>query len=316
MNNCPITYEPCGEEKYSERGLKKLSPKLNTLHDLPYSAKEQRQEAIRRAAKMSIQGVQSKISVIGSIKEQIFKIVDKGGTYIIKPQSDLFEQLPENEDVTMKMALEFGINVPLTGLVYSKDRSMSYFIKRFDRYGKNKKYALEDFAQLTGNNRNTKYTWSMEKLVPVIEQHCTFPLIEKLKLFRSVLFCFITGNEDMHLKNFSLLVKDGKIELSPAYDLLNTTIAMKNTKEEMALPLSGKKNKIDANILFNYYGVQKLGLNKNSLESEWLNLFDKRNALDTWIQKSFLTPELKISYLELMEERFDRLIKSNLTFLT
>lgn len=257
MNKCPITYESC-KGKYSPSGLAKLSPRLTDLADLPYTAQEQRREAAKRVDKMSIQGVQPKLSARLSIKNNAFEIVDTKGTFIIKPQSDIFKEVAENEDVTMKMAKIFGIEVPLTGLVYSKDGSLSYFIKRFDRYGKNKKKHMEDFAQLTNNTRETKYNWSMEKLIPVLELHCTFPLLEKRKLFRRVLFCFLTGNEDMHLKNFSLIMHENKVELSPAYDLLNSTIAMEKAIEELALPLAGKKSKIKKEELFEYYGKKRL----------------------------------------------------------
>lgn len=116
---------------------------------------------------MSIPGVQPKLSARVSVKHNGFDITDSKGTFIIKPQSDTYREVPENEDLTMKMAKSFGIAVPLTGLVYSKDGSMSYFVKRFDRYGKNKKIHVEDFAQLTGNTRETKYDSSMEKLIQV-----------------------------------------------------------------------------------------------------------------------------------------------------
>jgi serine/threonine-protein kinase HipA len=99
-------------------------------------------------------GVQPKLSAAISIVDQEFKIVDQFGTYIIKPQNDLFPQLPENEDVTMRMAKVFGLEVPFHGMLYAKDGSLSYFIKRFDRYGKGSKFATEDFAQLTGNTRD------------------------------------------------------------------------------------------------------------------------------------------------------------------
>ena len=171
-NRCPITYEPCNG-KYSANGLKKISAQLNDLADLPFSSQELRHEAALRATKMSIQGVQAKLSAKLRVKEKGFQIVDQGGTYILKPQSDLFLEVPENEDLTMKMAKVFGIEVPLSGLVYCKDGSICYFIKRFDRYAKNKKYQLEDFAQLTENTRITKYKWSMEKMIPVIDKYCT-----------------------------------------------------------------------------------------------------------------------------------------------
>ena len=157
MNRCPITYELCGMDKYSKKGLRMIAPKLTYLNDLPYTAVELRQEAANRAKKLSIQGVQPKLSATISIVDQEFKIVDQFGTYIIKPQNDLFPQLPENEDVTMRMAKVFGLEVPFHGMLYGKDGSLSYFIKRFDRYGKGNKLATEDFAQLTGNTRDTKY---------------------------------------------------------------------------------------------------------------------------------------------------------------
>ena len=308
MNKCPITYESC-QDRYSIPGLAKLSPRLSNLIDLPFTAQEQRREAASRSGKMSIQGVQPKLSAKLSVKNQEFQIVDSHGTFIIKPQSEIFQEVPENEDLTMKMANAFGIEVPLTGLVYSKDGSLSYFIKRFDRYARNKKYHVEDFAQLTGNTRDTKYNWTMENLVPVIENYCTFPLLEKRKLFRRVLFCFLTGNEDMHLKNFSLITRKNKIELSPAYDFLNSTLAMDMTIEEMALPIAGKKRKINRADLFEYYGEDRLKLSGKTILSELQNLTDKKDGLAKMIKISFLSEAMKDKYTEFIIERYRRLTK-------
>lgn len=311
MNRCPITYQICGDQKYSLAGLRKLSPQLAGLKNIPFTAQEQRLEAASRAVKMSIQGVQPKLSVRLTIKNQAFEIVDQKGNYILKPQSDLYAEVPENEDLTMKMAKLFGIEIPLTGMVYSKDDSLSYFIKRFDRYGKNKKYHVEDFAQLTANNRETKYDWSMEKLLPVIERYCTFPLLEKRKLFRRVLFCFLTGNEDMHLKNFSLISKNNKVELSPAYDLLNTTILISNASEEFALPLAGKKSKIKKELLFQYYAKERMNLSDKTILAEQNHIVQKKKDLIKLLNDSFLNQEMKDKYLTLLEERYKRLVGIN-----
>ena len=307
MRRCPITYEPCGDSRYSRAGLALLSPELADLKDLSLTAQEQRREAVVRSAKMSIQGVQPKLSAKLSVKHQQFEIVDRGGTFILKPQNDLFPQVPENEDLTMKMAATFGIAVPLTGLVYAKDGSFSYFIERFDRYGSHQKRPLEDFAQLTDHARATKYQGSMEKLIPVIEQYCTFPDLEKRKLFRRVLFCFITGNEDMHLKNFSLITLDNIVELSPAYDLLSSTIAVEGVAEEMALPLAGKKSKIDRKLLIEYYGKERMQLSDEVMLTEMQHLQDKKASLEEWINKSFLDEEMKKKYRALLAERYARL---------
>lgn len=279
------------------------APKLTYLNDLPYTAVELRQEAANRAKKISIQGVQPKLSAAISIVDQEFKIVDQFGTYIIKPQNDLLPQLPENEDVTMRMAKVFGLEVPFHGMLYAKDGSLSYFIKRFDRYGKGKKVATEDFAQLTGNTRDTKYHFTMEKLIPVLDEYCSFPAIEKADFFKRILFCFVTGNENMHLKNFSVITKNGKATLTPIYDFLNSTIAIKDPEEEMALALKGKKSNLVAADFVDYYAKERLQLNDKTIATI---LQQMKKATPKWkelLKISFLTDEMKEKYLELLESR-------------
>lgn len=307
MNRCPITYDWCGDEKYALQGLKKLSPSLNTLHDFPYTKIEQLREAIARASKMSIQGVQPKLSVRLNKLKKIFEVVDQGGEYIVKPQNDPYPELPENEDLTMRLASMAGIETPFHGMMYTKDGSRSYFIKRFDRLPRRKKVALEDFAQLSGQTRETKYKSSMEKVAGIIEQYCSFPLIEKQKLFRITLFNFLCGNEDMHLKNFSLIRRDNKIELSPAYDLLNTTIALPNPIEELALPIQGKKNKITVEILIHYYALERLNLTMPSINRILASIQIQKQKWIDLISISFLSEEMKGRYVELLEERWKRI---------
>jgi len=301
MSRCPITYEECEGRKYSSNGLKKLSPRLNSLKDFPYSAEDQVREAIVRAAKMSIQGVQPKLSVSLNLNKEIFDIVDTGGRYIFKPQTKNYREVPENEDVTMRLAERIGIDVPLHGLVYSKDKTMTYFIRRFDRVGRNKKIAVEDFAQLSGRDRDTKYDSSMEQIISLIEQ-----FIEKLKLFNLTLFNYLVGNEDMHLKNFSVIRRDLKVELSPAYDLLNSTIIL-NSQEELALPLRGKKNKLKKDDFFTYFAKERLELTQKSIEQTVNRIV---NVFPTWtdlIQKCFLSESMKTQYIDLLNERFSKL---------
>ena len=306
MNRCPISYQPIDKGLYSTAGLNYLAKNLKSLNLLPYSASEQRQEALNRASKLSIQGVQPKLSAVLSIKNQAFEIVDQFGKFIIKPQNDLFLELPENEDLTMKMAKIFKIEVPIHGLIYSKDNSLSYFIKRFDRNNKNEKYQTEDFSQLTGNSRNTKYNYSMEKTIQVINDNCTFPAIEKVDYLRRILFCFLTGNEDMHLKNFSLITKNRKTTLAPAYDFLNSSIAIKNPQEEMALSLKGKKSNFKNTDFIDYFAKDRLELNNKSID---LILEDIRKTIIIWkelISISFLSDDMKNKYLKLLDNRISR----------
>ncbi len=308
MKRCPITYEIINvQENYSQRGLRLLSPQLKNLSPLELSADEQRKEAVARVGKMSIQGVQTKLSAQLKIKDECFEIVDQNGHYILKPQSDSYPELPENEAITMSLATTIGLEVPIHGLVYSKDKSMTYFIKRFDRFGHNKKLALEDFAQLSGGDRHTKYESSMEKVIVVISNFCTFPKIEFIKLFKLTLFNFLVGNEDMHLKNFSLITRDNKVSLSPVYDLLNTTIVQKNVREEIALPLNGKKSDLKKRDFLEYFAVDRLGLNQNVITGI---IQEIQRAIPSWqelIANSFLSPSMQEKYLRSLEERLRRI---------
>ncbi len=310
MSRCPITYETITDGRaYSSRGLRLLSPQLKELHSLDMSASEQRMEAVARVGKMSIQGVQTKLSAQLNLKAGCFDIVDHNGHFILKPQSEYYPELPENEALTMSLARMIGIDVPVHGLVYSKDNTMTYFIKRFDRVAHNKKCALEDFAQLSELGRDTKYNSSMEKVADIITQSgfCSFPRIEAVKLFKLTVFSFLIGNEDMHLKNFSLITQDKKVLLSPAYDLLNSTIAQMNTKEELALPLNGKKKNLKKRDFIEYFAIDRLQLNPKVIADV---LGEITLVIPGWMEligRSFLSEVMQKKYMELLTERAARL---------
>ncbi len=308
MKRCPISYESIlNDSLYSKNGLKLLSPQLEKLEPLGLSAEEQRQEAISRAGKMSIQGVQTKLSAQLKVKEGYFKIVDQQGQYILKTPSVHYPELPENEALTMSLAAMMGIEVPVHGLLYAKDNSMTYFVKRFDRTGQHKKLALEDFSQLSGKSRDTKYQSSMEQVVDIITKYCSFPKIELIKLFKLTLFNYLTGNEDMHLKNFSIITKDQKNYLSPAYDLVNTTIIIRESKEELALPLKGKKNNLTKKDLLHYFAVERLILNQKIIDEVINDFLQKIPSWFLLIEKSFLSVKMKENYKTLVEERKTKL---------
>jgi len=283
-----------------------LDRNLRALDRLELTAAQQRLEAIQRVGKMSVQGLQPKLSAVLRVRKGRFEIVDCGGRFILKPPSLDFAQLPENEDVTMRMARAVGIEVPTHGLLRAIDDSLTYFIRRFDRQGRGR-LPVEDFAQLSGADRDTKYDSSMEKVAAVVDAFCTFPAIERVKLFERTLFSFLIGNEDMHLKNFSLITREGKTEMSPAYDLLNTTIAIPKPREQMALPLNGKKTNLTRKDLMDYYGKQRLQINDRVLSgvltrfqvglAEWLKLLDQ----------SFLSNDMRQRFYILLSERKQRL---------
>jgi len=303
---CPITYESC-RGRYSKKGLRLLSPALSRLDDFPYSASEQIREAAVRAGRMSIQGVQPKLSAVLLPSRRCFSIVDTGGKYILKPQHPSYAQLPENEDLTMRLASLAGIDVPVHGLLRCVDGTLTYFVRRFDRIGRSGKAPVEDFAQLSGRSRDTKYDSSMEQVAKVVDQFCTFPLMERSKLFARTLFCFLTGNEDMHLKNFSLITAGGKMVLSPAYDMVNTTLVLGTSRDEVALPLRGKLRKLSKSDWIEYWGAERLRLPRPVMEKTLRVLSAALPAMNAMVERSFLEPAARDAYLTILEQRAGRL---------
>jgi serine/threonine-protein kinase HipA len=307
MNRCPITYDliPDGA-LYSAKGLKLLNTRLRSLEPLGYTAEQQREEALQRAGKMSVQGLQLKLSAVLLVSEGKFDVVDRNGRFLLKPPSLDFPEMPENEDVTMRLAASIGIDVPMHGLLRARDDSLTYFIQRFDRSAKNR-IPIEDFAQLSGHTRETKYDSSMEKVAAVVDRFCTFPAIERVELFRRTLFSFLVGNEDMHLKNFSLMRNAKKVVLAPGYDLVNSAIILKQSKDEMALPIAGKRSGLTARHLLDYFAIERLRINQRVID-EIISQF--QGALHSWVERintSFLSADMKKAYIVIIRQRVERL---------
>jgi serine/threonine-protein kinase HipA len=301
-----ITYNACSGD-YSKGGLQLLNKNLENIAPLNFTQSQLRTEALAMSDKISIQGIQPKLSARLNVKEGKFDIVGQHGTYIIKVQVPDRPQMPENEDLTMKLAKEIGIEMPVHGLVRDKEGQLNYFIKRFDRYSQKSKYAVEDFAQLTERPSDTKYDTSTEALIPIITDHCTFPAIEMIKLYRRIFFSFMVGNEDMHLKNFSLITKKSKTYLSPAYDLLNSTIVLKKTKEELALPIMGHKARFKLFHFKEYLAIERMGLQEKMVEKMFGEVYDARGTWEKLIENSFLSDELKEDYFKILDDRFKRM---------
>lgn len=304
---CLITNEAwTGPGAYSPEGLRLLDRRLTALEPLPYTRQQLIEEAASRAVKVSIQGMQPKVSAVLRVKESRMEVVDNRGRYIVKPPHLAYDELPENEALTMSLASNLGIEVPVHGLLLNADGTRSYFVRRFDRVGWNKQ-PVEDFAQLSLKTRETKYDSSTEQLIQVIDQYCTFPALERIKFLDRLVFAFVTGNEDMHLKNWSLITRDNKVELSPAYDLVNTTIPNPKSREELALPLRAKKTKLSANDFFRYLAVERLQLSAALIEQTKQRFIKAVAAWPARIEASFLSAEMKARYLTLLDERCTRL---------
>ena len=308
MANCPINLEPLpAGRSYSEAGLRSIHSKLKHLEPLEYSYAAQLAEVRQRSDKMSIQGVQPKLSAVLKLKDSSFALVDRGGRFILKPNPLAYEEVPANEALTMRMAAEVGIEVPAHGLLRAEDDSCVYFVKRYDRLGRTGKVHVEDFAQLSGATRITKYDSSLERVVQLVEQFCTFPAIEKPKLAKRLLFCFLTGNEDMHLKNFSIWMQDAVVSLTPAYDLLNSTLVLENAKEESALPLQGKKRKLTKELWLDYFCKERLKLNEGQIDKIIKDLQKAMPAFNRLIKQSLLSEDRQAGYRTILHARAKKL---------
>lgn len=239
-------------------------------------------------ANIAITGVQPKLSLwLEESKKNIrFTIVDKKSNYIIKPQSETYEALPENEDLCMHLAEEFGIKTAKHCLVKLPSGNLAYITQRFDRTAE-RKLACEDLCQLTETLTEHKYRGSYEKTGKTIKQFSSQSGFDALHYFELVIFSFITGNADMHLKNFSMLENEtGNFSLSPAYDLVSTLLVIKNEKQQMSLTLNGKRNKINEND-FNML-AKSLSLTEKQKQNSCQSFLKKTENAMWWIENSFL----------------------------
>ena len=261
-------------------------------------------------AQTSLTGVQPKLSLNLHKHEgsNRLTIVGLWGDFIFKPQTDAYPELPENEDLTMHLAEAARIKVVPHSLIHLADGSLGYITRRIDRTKKGEKIDMEDMCQLTLHPTEYKYKSSCEQIAKAIAAYSSTPRLDLVNFMQVLLFSFVTGNNDMHLKNFSLYRPKALYQLSPAYDLLNVAIANPKDKEEMALPINGKKAQIKlADFLkaSDTMGIEQrvtLGL-INGL----------RDAMPAWIDlinNSFLSDEMKQNYLDLISRRMDVLTKS------
>ena len=255
----------------------------------------------------SLTGVQPKLSLNLNKHEGTSRLTIVGlwGDYIFKPQTAGYPELPENEDLTMHLASAAKIKAVPHSLIRLADGKLGYITKRIDRTKKGEKIDMEDMCQLTLHPTEYKYKGSYEQIAKAIMQHCDMPRLDLTNYMQVLLFCFVTGNNDMHLKNFSLYRPSNSYQLSPAYDLVNVAIANPKDTEELALTLSGRKSKLQLKDFMS--SAATMGLEPNVM----LRLIDNMHkALPKWeslIQRSFLSDEMKDLYNQIITSRLNRL---------
>lgn len=312
MERCLYCYkELTGDERHFHSRCAKKIFGTTTAPLLDYS-----KDKITELAEMVIRsqsavtGVQAKLSLdIEKRKNgepQRFTIVGLWGRYILKPQTAKFRSLPELEDLTMHLAEIAKIKCVPHSLIRFEDGELSYITGRIDRGEKDEKYAMEDMCQLTERLTEHKYKGSYEQIARAIDKYSITSKLDKVNFWEQVVFSWIVGNADMHLKNFSLYsVQHGKYNLTPAYDMLSTAFVMPDDTEELALTLNGKKRKIGRNDFI--LSMQKSGLDNNVVE----NIFRKfEKALPKWIAMikiSFLPEDMKQDYIELITNNLNKL---------
>ena len=311
MNRCLYCYLPLAENAVDFHGscAKKMFG-LDLPPTLPFS--ESDIESLAKEvilSQTSITGVQSKLSLHiannKSEKGKRFTIVGLWGGYILKPPTLTYPQLPEVEDVTMHLASIAKIKTAPHCLIRLTTGNLAYVTKRVDRYKKNK-LAMEDMCQLTERLTEDKYHGSYEQIAKAIKKYSTTSGLDVVNFFELVLFSFLTGNADMHLKNFSLLEQPGLgMTLAPSYDLVNTALVNPMDNEELALTLNGKKKNLKKQDFIAAMNTSKL----DGKQQE--NIFSKMEKSRTkWmhqIEISFLSEEFKKRYKSLVNDRFDRL---------
>ncbi len=231
-------------------------------------------------------------------------IVGLWGDYILKPQSAEFTFMPEVEDLTMHLARLFKIDTAEHALIRASSGELAYITKRFDRV-KGKKIHVEDLCQLSGLLTEQKYKSSYERAGKLISQYATNSGLDVIKYFRLVLFSFLTGNNDMHLKNFSLMHTDKGILFSPAYDLLNVNLIFPNDKEDLALTLGGRKRKVKRSD-FDQFAIS-LGITEIVRENIYKDFSKQTIKVQTWIRKSFLTDVYKESYAQIFAQKMEQI---------
>jgi len=309
-NRCLYCYKPIeGENDFHEKCSMAFFG-TPTPPEIEYSL-DQMDELAKNVVERSVAvpGVQAKLSMSlvkknkNNSDTRLTVVGALGGHYIFKPPSDKFYEMPENEHVTMRIAESFGIKVVPSSLFRLLSGELSYITKRVDRTQSGSKIHMIDMFQIT--EAFDKYRSSMEKVGKALGSYSSNTLLDKTFYFDLAIFSFLTGNNDMHLKNFSMIEGPSGWVLSPAYDLLNVSIIFPDDLEELALTLVGKKKKLKRED-FEQLG-NSLGLTPKQIKGSFNRMMKNKSKAIDWIDQSFLSENMKLAYKDLIEKKYNQL---------
>lgn len=297
MDNCWFCYKDAGGVQYHPACAKKFfgTTEVPTLQLDDALIESLAKQTINK--RIAVTGVQPKLSLTLQKEKghNRLTIVGLWGEFILKPQHHSYPMMPETEDLTMHLAGLYRIPVCDHTLLQAGNGSMVYIARRFDR-AEGKKIHMEDLCQLSEFLTENKYKSSYEKAGKLVAQYCHKGL-DLLNYFELVLFSFLCGNNDMHLKNFSLMHQPEGVLLSPAYDLLNVNLLNPKDEEELALTLNGKKNKIK---LTDFKALaDNLGINEKAYYNSFKRFSSKNAEVMDLIDRSFLNKKMKKGYKDI-----------------
>ena len=306
-----------GAGDYHPRCAKKLfgSPKVPLLSYTRDNIEELALQVLESST--SVTGVQPKLSLDinrgGKNEPDKLTIVGLWGNYILKPQSPVYKAMPELEDLTMRLAELSGIATAVHGLIRMADGELAYITRRMDRGDGGEKLSMLDMCQLTNRLTEHKYRGAYVQLAQTIKRYSATPMLDVQRFWEIVLFSWITGNSDMHCKNFSLIERRGiGYQLSPAYDLLAVLLTGIKDDDELAMPLVGFGAE-DGKAINGFGRMSFLGaMAQSGIEDKVANrIIDKMilsaRKWDKVIDSSFLVEEMKSAYKSLVAERLERL---------
>ena len=262
---------------------------------------------------ITIPGVQRKLSLDWQHPDHPrpndrLTIVGLWGRYILKPPNTEYSQLPENEALLMELSRTLGIPTALSGLIPLDSGELCYLVKRFDRNRDNTKLPMEDFAQISGRLTEDKYKGSYDQVAKLMNRYSTQPGIDVVRFYELLLYCYVVGNGDMHLKNFALYApNDWDLQLTPAFDLVSTALVIPEDKDECALTLNGKKRKLQVADWLTF--AEQAGVAPRAAEKLMQRMVGSSTKIQQKIEQSLLSDGHKQTLFNVVQQRL-RVLKA------